>query len=97
MPYKLNLFDISVRKEMVEAVKANKVHRKKDNVIDTRVRKSVKEDGQEKNNKQNKSKTKKYITVDGVKYKGEKIEISADKSQDSFSEDSVGIFINKVK
>ena len=95
MEFKLNKIDTDIRKKMQEEIKEDKVHSGKG----INVTKNLKD---EKNEYVNLDETKgesekRYITIDGTKYKDKNISIKAEKVEEINYENSKGRILDSKK
>ena len=82
MEFKLNKIDTDIRKKMQEEIKNDKVHSGKS----ISVKKDLKDERNESNNENqiltNGENKKRYITVDGVMYNNQAINVNAERFED---------------
>lgn len=97
MEFRVNKIDTDIRKRMQEELKEDKVHSGKS----ISIKKDLKDDKKEfDNNNQNFTKegyNKKYITIDGVKYRDKNIDIEVEKIEEVNEVNSKGRVLDATK
>lgn len=94
MEFKLNKIDTDIRKKMQEEAKDDKVHSGKS----ISVKKDIKDDGyKEQKDYNQKGNSKRYITIDGIKYSHKNIDIRAEKVEKINDENSKGRILDSKK
>lgn len=90
MEFILNKIDTDIRRRHQEEIKEGKVHNAK----------GINVNQDAKDNQEaflNEKKQKKYITIDGIKYEGEKMSIEAEKLESVDEENSKGRILDAKK
>lgn len=97
MEFRLNKIDTDIRKKMQEQIKSDKIHANEK----TSIKKDLKQDdNKNENNNTEYSKsqiTKRFYTINGVKYEEEVLEIEAEKSGFIDKENYKGIKLDVKK
>lgn len=94
MEFKLNMIDTDIRKKMQEEIKEDKVHAGKG----INIKKDIKDERHEETESLNKKESeKKYITIDGIKYKHKNIDVSVEKLEELNGENSKGRVLDTTK
>jgi hypothetical protein len=95
--FKLNKIDTDIRKKMQEEIKEDKIHCKNSITI----KKDIKEDDNTKEDMKQQTNdemlTKRFYTIDGIKYTKDKIQINAEKAQNLDEFNCKGINLNVKK
>ena len=95
MEFRLNKIDTDIRRKLAKEVKEKEVNRKTRPEIDNKVKKPFVELDTEDKNDRNRS--KKYITVEGTLESTQKITIDAEKDENYIEEVPIGNVIDSVK
>lgn len=95
MEFKLNKIDTDIRKKMQEKTQDHKVH--SGSAIS--VKRDLKDDKNTNDEKgeEEQKKEKKYLTINGIKYKNEKIAIEVEKLENIDEENSKGRILDAKK
>lgn len=98
MEFKLNKVDSDIRERIKESTNPNKIHADKETSMIKRFKDDEGKNKKQKNKKNNsKNLKKRYITIDGVKYYGEKIHVDAEKEEIVNELNSKGIMLDVKK
>jgi len=89
----LNKIDTDIRKRMQEEIKEDKVHSGKS----ISVKKDLKDDRNNNEEKSEQNKEKRFLTINGVKYENEKVAISVEKVEAIYEENSKGRILDAKK
>ncbi|VYU69016.1 hypothetical protein [Clostridium paraputrificum] len=95
MEFRLNKIDTDIRRKLAKGVKEKEVNGKTRPEIDNKVKKPFVELDTEDKNDRNRS--KKYITVEGTLESTKKITINAEKDENYIEEVPIGNVIDSVK
>lgn len=95
MEFRLNKIDTDIRRKLAKEVKEKEVNGKTRPEIDNKVKKPFVELDTEDKNDRNRS--KKYITVEGTLESTQKITIDAEKDENYIEEVPIGNVIDSVK
>jgi hypothetical protein len=94
--FKFNKIDTDIRKKMQEKIKDGKVHGN-DSVS---IKKDIKEDdnnNERTKEEKNKKMKKRFLTIDGIKYTNETLDIKVEKLEDLDNENSRGRILDTKK
>ena len=96
MEFKLNKIDSDIRQRLEESTKTDKIHADKESGMIKQLKDDEEKGNNNRRNKKHNS-PKRYITIDGIKYYGEEIQVKAERDS-SFSEvNSRGIILDVKK
>ena len=95
MEFRLNKIDTDIRRKLAKEVKEQEVNRKTRPEIDNKVKKPFVELDTEDKNDRNRS--KKYITVEGTLESTKKITIDAERDENYIEKVHIGNVIDSVK
>lgn len=97
MEFKLNKIDTDIREKIYEITKADKIHGANEEDEITKLKDY--DEQKEKNNKNEsrKNKSKKYITIDGIKHDNMKVDVQVEKIVTINEEDSKGRILDAKK
>jgi len=90
MTIQLNRVNVDIRENLRSEVKDDIVSTKIQLDVDNKMKKPFLEDREEKEKK------KKFFTTTGIKHNNN-IEVNAEINQEEFTNNSIGIFIDKIK
>lgn len=94
MEFKLNKIDSDIRKKINEEIKEDKVHAGKG----INIKRDIKYEKQEaKESLDRKESDKKHITIDGLKYNHENIDVSVERLEELNEENSKGRVLDTTK
>ncbi|WP_017211308.1 hypothetical protein [Clostridium beijerinckii] len=95
MEFKLNKIDTDIRQKMQEEIKEDKIHSGKG----INVKKDIKDERYHENEDitSDEEHEKRYITIDGIKYKQKNIDIQAEKMEKINEDNSKGRILDTTK
>ena len=95
MTFRINQISVDIRKNLAKEVKDNEVNRKKETIIDNKMKRPfVKEHEKEKEEKKKKNR---YITINGVKDIKKKQIVEAEGAIDLLGQASTGLVLDEIK
>lgn len=99
MEFKLNKVDSDIRERIKESTKTDKIHADKESSMIKQLKDDEERDAKQKDKQQSDSQNqkKRYITIDGVKYYGERIHVDAEKEEIVNELNSKGIMLDVKK
>lgn len=97
MEFKLNKIDTDIRQKINEERKEEKVHSGKGINIKKDIKDDKIQDDFENKNSTKEEKAKKYITIDGIKYREKNINVKAEKIERINEENAIGRVLDTTK
>lgn len=95
MTFRINQISVDIRKNLAKEVKDNEVNRKKEAIIDNKMKRPfVKEHEEEREQKKKKNR---YITINGVKDIKKNQMVEAEGAIDLLGQASTGLVLDEIK